>query len=144
MSQVCAADGEGATKVVAKSFRGAEGNYLELAVSNSPGKFLPTVRAVMQRVQTLWKIKPTAQLSYLTGATDRTCRNWLNGEGDIPGSAIIALLHTEHGPAFLAEIMARTNAKWFARMEADRKLAAQSRKRFAEDRSKQQEFLFDE
>lgn len=114
------------------SFRPPERKFLELAVSNAPGKFFPAVRAVMRLVQKRWKTKPTAQLAYLTGATDRTCRNWINGDGDIPSSALIALLHTEHGFEFLSEVMRGTNVKWFARLR-DQVAAANRAAKFAKE-----------
>jgi hypothetical protein len=132
MTALSVAERELSKKSGVNYFRGAETNCVELAISNAPGKFFPAVRAVMGLVQKRWKSKPTAQLAYLTGATDRTCRNWINGDGDIPSSALIALLHTEHGFEFLSEVMRGTNVKWFARLK-EQMVAANHAAKFAKE-----------
>lgn len=105
-----------ATKLVANPCRRTAIPGIGIAKDQKPGKFLPLVRAALRKMQSLRPTKPTAEMHYLTGVPERTCRHWLNSNVDIPASALVSLLHTEIGPEILAEVMRDTDAKWWPKV----------------------------
>lgn len=63
------------------------------------------------------------RLAALTGATDRTARNWLSLKREISADALAALLRTEDGLQILEAVMGDARPAWWRRVKRASQLA---------------------
>jgi len=74
--------------------------------------------AVMQKARDLNPIKTSHYLADITGYSLRTCEYWLSEKVVIPSDALAALIRSEQGRDFLAEVMADQTPRWWKQLKA--------------------------
>jgi hypothetical protein len=79
------------------------------------GSALPLAQAIGKVCQWLWPApaKADAELAYRVGATDRACREVVNGRSTLSTEKLAQLLRSEEGIVFLAAVMANAKPAWW-------------------------------
>ena len=73
---------------------------------------------VMQKSRDVFPIKTAHHLADITGYSLRTCEYWLSEKVVIPSDALAALLKSEWGRSYLAEVMAGSTPRWWTQLRA--------------------------
>lgn len=91
----------------------------------SRGKKFPLNTAIGAVLQAIWPLKRDMRLAAITGATDKTARNWLASQprAAISGDAIAKLLRTEDGLQVLEAIMGDARPAWWRKVQRASRLA---------------------
>jgi hypothetical protein len=89
------------------------------------GKKFPLNVAIGAVLQAIWPLKRDMRLAAITGATDKTARNWLASQPRtaISGDAIAKLLRTEDGLQVLEAIMGDARPAWWRKVQRASRLA---------------------
>lgn len=83
---------------------------------------------IIKIIKTAWPTKTAAQVSFLTGVSERAVKFWLAGETRMTLENVSALLKTDEGYAILKAIMGDAKPEWWidtmmaAELRASRKI----------------------
>lgn len=93
-------------------------NYVTADSCGQRRRALRLNAAVMQKSRDNFPIKTAHHLADITGYSLRTCEYWLSEKVVIPSDALAALLHSEWGRGYLAEVMADQTPRWWTQLKA--------------------------
>jgi len=88
---------------------------------------------IADRARALWPVKTSAQLSEITGFSQRACEAWLSGDAKIPSDAVAALIRSAWGLEFIVSIMGPARPSWWSWFVRAGAVASAMRRR-ADDR----------
>lgn len=101
----------------------ASPNLRPAEVCRGSGRTLPLNAAVTRVLSALWPSKRDMRLAAITGAADRTARDWLALRANYSADALAALLRTEDGLQILEAVMGDARPAWWRKIKRASQLA---------------------
>lgn len=92
---------------VGKANTGAEARF------RKKYRVLPVGRGIPRLARMLWPERTAAELALRTGTTERACRDVLARRAIFSMPALVALLQSDDGFAFLEEVMGAAKPAWW-------------------------------
>lgn len=84
-----------------------------------------SISALAERARKLWGNKVAAELAQVTGMSVRSAERWLAGDRSPSGDAVVMLLQSDNGPAFLEALIETMPAEAQVRWRNEFDLAAE-------------------
>ena len=92
-------------------------------IRRTSGRTLPLNAAVTRVLSAIWPSKRDMRLAAITGAADRTARDWLALRANYSADALAALLRTEDGLQILEAVMSDARPAWWRKIKRASQLA---------------------